>query len=189
MDEQEHPDVVDVFYRPFRRPLGNLVITFAQAEAALIELLTELNGGDERLASDLVGGPSRDRIREIIRDSGFKDFELEDLTANLEDFWQAKDKRSRLIHDEWWVGLDSDDAVFVGIRGIPRRKGADVAWGTPTLGGDLGARVALPRAPIRILGIRLHPAQGACARSLGQSRALNFVWFDPGFTPARAADR
>jgi hypothetical protein len=133
MDEQEHPDVVDVFYRPFLRPLGNLVITFAQAEAALIELLTELNGGDERLASDLVGGPSRDRIREIIRDSGFKDFELEDLTANLEDFWQAKDKRSRLIHDEWWVGLDSDDAVFVGIRGIPRRKGADVAWGTPTL--------------------------------------------------------
>ena len=50
MSADDHPDVVDVFYQPFIRPLGNLVITFARAEAALIELLSEINGGDERAA-------------------------------------------------------------------------------------------------------------------------------------------
>jgi hypothetical protein len=136
MDEQEYPDVVDVFYRQFLRPLGNLVITFAQAEAALIEIITELNGGDEddeKAASTLVGRGQRDPIREIIQSSGFQGFELEDLTENLEAFWEAKDKRNRLIHDEWWVGLDEDDRVGIGTRGIPRGKSAEVVWGEPTL--------------------------------------------------------
>jgi hypothetical protein len=133
MDEQEYPDVVDIFYRPFLRPLGNLVITFAQAEAALIELVTELNGGDEKAASDLVGGGKKDRIREIIQGSGFRDFDVEDLAENLEAFWEAKGKRNRLFHDEWWIGLDEDDRVGIGTRGIPRGKSAEIVWGEPRL--------------------------------------------------------
>ena len=43
-DDTEQEDLVDVFYRPLVRPLGNLVITFAQAEASLLELVTELDG-------------------------------------------------------------------------------------------------------------------------------------------------
>jgi hypothetical protein len=133
MDEQEHRDIVDVFYHPFLRPLGNLVITFAQAEAALIEILTECNGGNEKAASDLVGKGDRDTIGEIILNSGFKDFDLEDLMDNLKAFWEAKGKRNRLIHDEWWVGLDQDDRIGIGTRGIPRGKSAEVVWGEPTL--------------------------------------------------------
>jgi len=40
MADFEQPDIVDEFYIPFVRPLGNLVITFAKAEAALLELVT-----------------------------------------------------------------------------------------------------------------------------------------------------
>jgi hypothetical protein len=45
MDDTERTDLVDVFYAPFVRALGNLVITFAQSESALLELVTELVGG------------------------------------------------------------------------------------------------------------------------------------------------
>jgi hypothetical protein len=40
----EPEDLVDVFYVRFVRPLGNLVVLFAQAEAAWLELLAELTG-------------------------------------------------------------------------------------------------------------------------------------------------
>ena len=54
MDDREQADIVDVFYVPFVRPLGNLVIKFAQAEAALLDLLAVLNGGDERAAHEIL---------------------------------------------------------------------------------------------------------------------------------------
>jgi hypothetical protein len=48
MSEQD--DLVDVFYAPFVRPLGNLVILFAQAEAALVDLLRAMCSEDEKKA-------------------------------------------------------------------------------------------------------------------------------------------
>jgi hypothetical protein len=35
----DHPDLVDEFYRPYIRALGNLVIMFAHSEAALLSLV------------------------------------------------------------------------------------------------------------------------------------------------------
>jgi hypothetical protein len=46
----EREDLVDVFYSPFVRPLGNLVILFAQAEAAWFQLVAELTGCAEKEA-------------------------------------------------------------------------------------------------------------------------------------------
>jgi hypothetical protein len=39
-------DLVDVFYIPFIRALGNLVITFAQCDAALLSLVAEFKDGE-----------------------------------------------------------------------------------------------------------------------------------------------
>lgn len=131
MDEDDHPDFVEVFYQPFLRPLGNMVITFARAENALKELLTELKGGDERAAVILLGC-RLEEIVDVIRVSGFEGFELEDLTDHLNEFWKAKEERNRLIHDDWWVGLDADDRPRVGTNGLPKKKGSVMQWGAPT---------------------------------------------------------
>lgn len=45
----EPADLVDEFFRPYVRALGNLVITFAECEAALLELATALYGDDETM--------------------------------------------------------------------------------------------------------------------------------------------
>ncbi len=131
MGEDDHPDIVDVFYRPFLRPLGNMVITFARAENALKELLAEIKDGDERTAGNLVNGKLEEVI-DVVRDNGFQGFELEDLTDHLTEFWRAKEDRNRLIHDDWWVGLDSDERARVGTSGLPRKKGSVMHWGAPT---------------------------------------------------------
>jgi hypothetical protein len=47
-------DIVDDFYAPFVRPLGNLVIAFALAEAELLDLVSEMLGGDELKAVALL---------------------------------------------------------------------------------------------------------------------------------------
>jgi hypothetical protein len=46
----EQADLVDVFYAQFVRPLGNLVILCAQAEAAWLQLVAGLTGCTEKEA-------------------------------------------------------------------------------------------------------------------------------------------
>ena len=50
-----HRNLVDVFYVDFVGPLGNLVITFGQAEAALLELAAEMLGADDKAAVGVRG--------------------------------------------------------------------------------------------------------------------------------------
>src|SRR5262245_12875275 len=60
MIEKMHPepeDLVDVFYVPFVGPLGNLVILFAQAEAAWLQLVAELTGCTEKEAPNRSSTP------------------------------------------------------------------------------------------------------------------------------------
>jgi hypothetical protein len=132
MADFEQPDIVDEFYIPFVRPLGNLVITFAKAEAALLELVTELKGGDESLAlSVLKADKAKEQILALIRDSIFQGFDLKELVDGIESFWSDKERRNRYIHDEWYVGF-YEEGNFLGTRGFPRKKNSSVVWGDPT---------------------------------------------------------
>ena len=47
-------DLVDEFYRPYVRALGNMVVLFAQCEADLLALVAELCGGGDDAELDAV---------------------------------------------------------------------------------------------------------------------------------------
>jgi hypothetical protein len=135
MDDTERTDLVDVFYAPFVRALGNLVITFAQSESALLELVTELVGGDENAASAIFKVPDyKEKISALIESSEIQGFELSELVEKLALYWCDKDVRNRYTHDEWFVGIDVDSEPMAvpGTRGIPRKKGSTVVFNRPT---------------------------------------------------------
>jgi hypothetical protein len=129
----EPENLVDVFYIPFVRSLGNLVILFAQAEAAWLELVAELTGCTEREAQDFLQMQAADAKQKIIphaETSGIDGFALKELSEGVDNYYCDRERRHRLTHDEWFVSvLKARGAPMT--RGLPRRKGADVVWGDP----------------------------------------------------------
>jgi hypothetical protein len=85
----EPADLVDGFYAPFVRPLGNLVVVFAQAEAAWLEFAAELTGETEKDAQRFLKMKAQDAKQEIIplaQESGIEDFDLEELLEGIESY-------------------------------------------------------------------------------------------------------
>lgn len=119
------PDLVDEFYIPYVRPLGNLLVLFAQAEAALLELVTQLLAGDEAAAVGVLKKPDHpQQIERLLRDAILPDHVLAEVLQTLSAFWTDKDARNRLVHDEWFVGLDpeAEPVWSVETRGFPKKK-------------------------------------------------------------------
>src|SRR5258708_5895049 len=99
----DHPDLVDEFYRPYIRALGNLVIMFAHCEAALLSLVAELCGGDELKAVDVLKAQdAKEQVALLVRSIGLSGFELDELVIGIGEFWCDRNIRNRLIHDEWY---------------------------------------------------------------------------------------
>lgn len=125
-------DVVDTFYLQFVRPLGNLVIIYAQAEWSLIELISECEKTGERAALEILKGPAAKKVTlDLVSRSGLEGYDLEDSLNHVSEFWISKDMRNRYIHDEWFPNILSSEAT-VTTRGIPPKKGSDVIWDDPT---------------------------------------------------------
>jgi len=96
---------VEVGLVPLVRPLGNLVILFAWAEAALLELATELKGVREDDAHKLL--KAKDHLKQmqsLHQRSGLSGYMLDELTEHLDNYQADRDERSHLMHDEWYVG-------------------------------------------------------------------------------------
>lgn len=130
----EPADLVDVFYARFVRPLGNLVVLFAQAEAAWLTLLVDLTGCTEKEAQKFLQKEAADVKQEIlplVRASGIEDGARQELCDSIEKFFCDRKRRNRLIHDEWYVSLFEPGGV-ARTRGLPRNKGADVVFGDST---------------------------------------------------------
>jgi hypothetical protein len=129
--QPESEDLVDVFYVPFVRPLGNLVILFAQAEASWLELVAELTGCPEREAQSFLQMPAADAKQKtvpIAETSGIDAYSLKELSEAIDNYYCDRARRHRLTHDEWFVSvLEASGAPKT--RGLPRRKGANVVWG------------------------------------------------------------
>jgi hypothetical protein len=128
----EPTDLVDEFYRPYVRALGNLVILFAQSEAELLSLVAELCGSEleaVRLLKD--ADKAKDRIIEMIRGLSLSDFDREELIGGIGGFWSDKEIRNRLIHDDWFPSLEEDGTGKVGTRGLMRKKVPAQVFGSP----------------------------------------------------------
>jgi hypothetical protein len=131
--EDLQPDLVDEHFRPFVRALGNLVITFALAEARLLELVSETLGGDELKAVALLKGQdAKNDVLALVHSIGLTGFDLNEMLAGLEAFWEDKAVRNRLIHDEWFPNIFEG---FVATRGLTRTKTPEQVFGTPEVVG------------------------------------------------------
>jgi hypothetical protein len=133
----ERADLVDVFYAPFVRPLGNIVVLFAQAEAAWLALVAELTGCTEKEAQRFLEMKASDVKREIIplaQASGIEGFDFQELSEGIENYFCDRERRHRLLHDDWYLGgLSRIPAEAVpSTRGLPRKKEAVVVWDNPT---------------------------------------------------------
>jgi hypothetical protein len=85
----EPEDLVDVFYVPLVRPLGNLAILFAQAEAAWLELVAELTGCTEKEAQSFLQMPATDAKQKIVplaQTSGINGFALKELSEGVDNY-------------------------------------------------------------------------------------------------------
>jgi hypothetical protein len=126
--EDDQPDLVDEHFRPFVRALGNLVITFALCEARLLELVSQMLGGDElKAVSVLKAEDAKDQVLSLVRSLGLSGYDLEELLTGVDTFWTDKAARNRLVHDEWYPSLlEDEDAGIeigdIGIRGLTRAK-------------------------------------------------------------------
>jgi hypothetical protein len=126
--DDDQPDLVDEYFRPFVRALGNLVITFALCEARLLELVSEMLGGDELEAvTVLKAQDAKEQVLSLVRSLGLSGFDLDELLTGIDLFWTDKAARNRLVHDEWYPSLL--EIGDVGIRGLTRTKMPEEVFG------------------------------------------------------------
>jgi len=134
MDGQPEDDLVDEFFRPYIRALGNVVVLFAQCEADLLSLVAELQGGDEIEAIRLLKDEkAKDKIIALVGGLGLSGFDLEELVAGIGQFWSDKEVRNRLIHDDWFPSLEEGELEKVGTRGLTRKKVPEVIIKWPSV--------------------------------------------------------
>lgn len=116
----EPADLVDDFYRPFVRALGNLVITFALAEAALLELVAAQLQDELDAVALLKRSDAKDRVLATVEELGLEASLIDEIRVGVLDFWTAKEVRNRVIHDEWFPIFDVSGGVAT--RGFTRKK-------------------------------------------------------------------
>ncbi len=130
----EPDDLVDEHFRPFVRALGNLVITFALCEAALLDLVSEMLGGDEiKAVAVLKAQDAKEEVLSLVPSLGLSGFDLDELLTGVGTFWDDRAARNRLVHDEWYPSLL--EIGTVGIRGITRAKTPQEVFGIVYLPG------------------------------------------------------
>jgi hypothetical protein len=117
--DDDQPDLVDEHFRPFVRALGNLVIMFALAEAKLLEMVSEMLSGVELKAVALLKSQdAKDQVLSLVRSIGLTGFDLEELLARVDTFWEDKATRNRLVHDEWFSNI-YESASLMPLQSAP----------------------------------------------------------------------
>jgi hypothetical protein len=129
----DRADLVDEFGAPYVRPLGNLIILVAQAEAAWLKLVVGLTGCTEKKAPEFLDSTKvKQDLLPLVYRAGIEDGARQELCDSIDNFFCDRERRHRLIHDEWYVWLSEDPPEAVPMtRGLPRRKGAGVEHGEP----------------------------------------------------------
>jgi hypothetical protein len=123
-------------YAPYIRPLGNLVILFAQAEAEWLKLVAEVSGCTEKDARQLLKqmneAPVRQKIiNDLAQTTGIEGFDLRELSESIEKYYCDRERRNQLMHGEWYVSLLLAPGV-PRTRRLSPKKDAAVIWGDST---------------------------------------------------------
>ena len=87
----------------FVRPLGNLVILFERAEATLLELAVELTGCAQKEAQRFLQITAAEAKQELslARARDTEGFDLHELSEGIENYFCDRERRNRLMHNEW----------------------------------------------------------------------------------------
>src|ERR1700685_3310724 len=97
--DDDQPDLVDEHFRPFVRALGNLVITFALAEAKLLEMVSEMLSGEELKAVALLKSQdAKDQVLSLVRSIGLTGFDLGELLAGVNTFWEDHQPNKKALY-------------------------------------------------------------------------------------------
>jgi hypothetical protein len=139
---EEIKDLVDEHFRPFVRPLGNLVIVFALTEAALLDLVTAMRDDNEHEAvAVLKTTDAKSEVIALASTLNLSGYDREELLNGIESFWSDKQMRNRLVHDEWFPSLYQLGTVKT--RGLTRSKIPKEIFGTPDVAEvwELAARL------------------------------------------------
>jgi hypothetical protein len=115
----EPADLVDVFYADLVRPLGNLVILYAQAEAALLELWVALTGCKEKEAQKFLEEPPL-KVQEQIAARAKQPTSL--ITSKS----FPRGSKKRVISTETrGIDLYTTNGMLVCSMAVPKRELAD----------------------------------------------------------------
>jgi hypothetical protein len=137
----EPADLVDVSYAPFVRPLGNLVVLFAQAETAWLKLVAILTGCTEEEVQPflmMTEAKAKQKSMPLAKTSAIESYELQEFCEGIENFYGDRERRNRLIHDDWYVSL-------LKAPGMPATRGVRSKDGVVVWGRDVACRrVACP---------------------------------------------
>jgi hypothetical protein len=98
----------------FVRPLGNLVILFGRAEATLLEASGRtywMSQKETQRFLQITAAEAKQELIPLARARGTEGFDLHELSEGIENYFCDRERRNRLMHDEWNVSLLRGDAV------------------------------------------------------------------------------
>jgi hypothetical protein len=127
--DDQRPDLVGDYLSPMVRPLGNVFILYANAEAALRDFLAQVllwqgkakrpEEAEEEAHRIVSGKDWRAKVAPLLDECEVDQCCIKDLHKAVEDYGNARDERNRLAHDEWHLAIDVDnpEASVGAIRG------------------------------------------------------------------------
>ena len=125
-------DIIGDEYADFVKPLGNLVIAYAQAEAALLNFAAQVQCEGEKSAYEFLKNTKIEQLPEIItRHRCLLIDEVDELKQLIVELKVMREDRNRLIHDEWFLGDHDDIGLFVGTRGLLPKKPYSAIYQNP----------------------------------------------------------
>jgi hypothetical protein len=74
---------------------------------------------------------AKDQLVALVRASVLSDSEIEVTVTGIEDFWNDRSIRNRLIHDEWATSLANP--IEVEVRGLTKKKVPEETYLQPTV--------------------------------------------------------
>ncbi len=134
---QQQKDLVD--QKELVQPLGNLVITFAQAESALLRLVQACIAAEGAIPDDRCepeataiykNEKAKDLIIAKIAAAGLPKYHRDEAKKHIRRFFTDKAKRNRYFHDDWYVNVFKPGGV-AATRGLPPKKGSKVTYDEP----------------------------------------------------------